>query len=79
MRISRGKIRARVKCELPISFSEERISARGGLEIFRRFLIAIDLPARLRALFRDTPLDADYGATRMVMLLVGLLVIGVSG
>ena len=76
MRISRSKIRARVKSELPISFSDERISSRGGLEIFRRFLSAIELPRRLRALFRDTPLDADYGAARMVMLLVGLLLIG---
>lgn len=76
MRLRKGSIRARVKGDLPIAFSDEKISARGGLEIFRRFLVAIDLPARLRALFRDTPLDADYGAVRLMMVVVGLLVIG---
>ena len=76
MRLRKGSIRARVKGDLPIAFSGERISARGGLELFRRFAVAIELPARLRLLFRDTPLEADYGAVRLVMLLIGLLVIG---
>jgi hypothetical protein len=57
-------------------FSDEKISAHGGLELFRRFLVAIDLPSRVRAAFRNTSLDGDYGAVRMVMLLIGLLVIG---
>lgn len=57
-------------------FSDEKISAHGSLELFRRFLVAIGLPGRLRALFRDTPLDGDYGAVRMVMPLLGPLVIG---
>ena len=61
MRISRSRIRARVKDELPITFSDEAISARGGLELLRRYLAAIDLPGRLRALFRDTELDGDFG------------------
>jgi hypothetical protein len=76
VRLSRNRIRARVKSDLPIVFSDEKISAHGGLELFRRFLVAIDLPGRVRVLFRDTPLDGDYGAVRMMMLLVGLLVIG---
>ena len=76
MRISRSRIRARVKAELPITFSDEKISAHGGLELFRRFLVAIDLSGRVRALFRDTPLDGDYGAVRLIRLLIGLLVIG---
>ncbi len=76
MRLSRNRIRARVKSDLSIVFSGEKISAHGGLELFRRFLVAIDLPSRVRAAFRNTPLDGDYGAVRMVMLLIGLLVIG---
>jgi hypothetical protein len=61
---------------VPITFSDEKISAHGGLELLRRYLVAIDLPGRLRALFRDTALDGDFGVVRMVMLLIGLLVIG---
>lgn len=76
MRLSRSRIRARVKNDLPIVFSAEKISSHGGLELLRRFLVAIDFQGRVRAAFRDTPLDGDYGAVRMVMLLVGLLVIG---
>jgi hypothetical protein len=76
VRINRSRIRARVKGELPITFSDEAISARGGLELLRRYLAAIDLPGRLRALFRGTALDGDFGAVRMTMLLIGLLVIG---
>ncbi len=76
MRLSRHRIRARVKNDLPIVFSDEKISAHGGLELLRRFLVASDLQGRVRTAFRDTPLDGDYGAVRMVMLLVGLLVVG---
>ena len=71
MRLSRSRIRARVKGDLPIVFSDERISAHGGLELFRRYLAAIDLPGRLRSLFRDTALDGDFGAIRMALLLIG--------
>jgi Transposase DDE domain group 1 len=74
--MSRSSIRARVKGDLPITFSEERISAHGGLELLRRYLAAIDLAGRLRALFRDTALDGDFGAVRIAMLVIGLLVIG---
>jgi hypothetical protein len=76
VRLSRSRIRARVKGGLPITFSEEKISAHGGLELFRRYLAALDVPGRLRALFRDTELDGDFGAVRLTMLLIGLLVIG---
>jgi hypothetical protein len=74
--MSRNRIRARVERDLPIVFSDERISAHGGLELFRRYLAAIDLPGRLRTLFRDTALDGDFGAVRMALLLIGPLVIG---
>ena len=76
MRISRSRIRARVKSDLPITFSDEKISAHGGLELLRRYLVARELPGRLRALFRNTALDGDFGAVRIAMLLIGLLVIG---
>ena len=73
MRLSRNRIRARVNHDLPIRFSEESISAHGGLELFRRYLVAIDLPARLRRALGDA---GDYGAVRMVLLVVGLLLAG---
>jgi hypothetical protein len=74
--LSRRSIRADVKGDLPITFSAERISAHGGLEVFRRYLAAIDLPGRMRARLRDSGLDGDYGAVRMSLLVIGLLVVG---
>jgi len=74
--MSRSRIRARVKGDLPITFSDEKLSSHSGLELFRRYLAAIDLPGRLRALFRNTALDGDFGAVRISLLLIGLLVIG---
>jgi len=76
VRLSKRSIRAAVKSDLPITFSNEKISAHGGLELLRRYLAAIDLPGRLRGLFRDSALDGDFGAVRIALLLIGLLVIG---
>ena len=59
--------------DLPICFSEESISAHGGLELFRRYLVAIDLSPRLRQALGDV---GDYGAVRMGLLVVGLLLAG---
>ncbi|HME72322.1 MAG TPA: IS1380 family transposase [Myxococcota bacterium] len=73
MKLSRNAIRARVKHDLPITFSEERISAHGGLELFRRYLVAIDLPGRLRRAVGDA---GDYGAARLVLVVIGLLLAG---
>jgi len=74
VRLSKSRIRARVKHDLPLTFSDrERISAHGGLELFRRYLVAIELPARLRRALGD---NGDYGATRLVLLVIGLLLAG---
>ena len=76
MRLSRNRIRARVKADLPITFSDERISAHAGLEVFRRYFGAIDLAGRLREAFRGLAAEGDYGAVRLVLCLVGLLLTG---
>jgi hypothetical protein len=73
VKLSRSRIRARVKHDLPITFSDESISAHGGLELFRRYLEAIDLPSRLRQALGDA---GDYGAVRLVRVVIGLLLAG---
>jgi hypothetical protein len=73
VRLSRSRIRAQVKGDLAIRFSDERISAHGGLELFRRFFAAIDLAGRLRCALGDA---GDYGAARLVLSVIGLLLAG---
>lgn len=75
MRISKSQIRARTR-ELPITFSSERISSHGGLEIVRRFFEWIDLRSRMRDGLHGVVPDGDYGFTRMLMALIGLLIVG---
>ncbi len=75
MRISKSQILARTR-DLPITFSSERISAHGGLEIVRRFFELIALRSRVRDCMRGVAPGGDYGFTRMLMALIGLLIVG---
>ena len=75
MRISKRQIRARTR-ELPITFSGERISAHGGLEIVRRFFELIDLRSRVQDRMRGVGREGDYGFSRMLPALVGLIIVG---
>ena len=76
MRFSKRQLLASVKVDLPLTFSSERISAHGGLELFRRYFAAIDLAGQLRAALRGLSLRGDYGAVRMVVCLIGFLLAG---
>jgi hypothetical protein len=71
--LSRSEIRARVKSDLSITFSDERITAYGGLELFRRYFVAIELAGRLRRALGDS---GDYGAVRLVLCVISLLLAG---
>ncbi len=73
MRIRKSSLRARVN-PLPISFSDEQISAHGGLEVFGRFLQAIGFRGRVRRTLRDG--GGDYGAAGLLRCLIGLLLVG---
>jgi hypothetical protein len=76
VKLRKDRIRARVKGDLPVTFSEEQISAHGGLEIFGRYLRSLDLARRLRDALRPHGLDGDYGAVRMVFTVLALIVAG---
>ncbi len=73
MRLSKGQLRARIKGRLSITFSDERISAHGGLELFRRYLVGLGLRRRLE---RAVDVPSDYGAARILLALIGMLIVG---
>jgi hypothetical protein len=52
VRLSKARIRARIKRDLPLEYAAERISAHGGLELFRRYLVQIDFAGRVRRTLR---------------------------
>lgn len=76
MRLSRDRIRARIKSDLPLTFGSERISAYGGLELMRRFVGVLDLRRRLDATLRGVGVGGDYGAAQICLAIMGLLLVG---
>jgi hypothetical protein len=78
VKLRKGSIRARVKGDLPIEFTEEPLTAHGGLELFRRFLARSGFMAELEAVFAGRQFDSDYGSLRMALATIGLLLVGGS-
>jgi hypothetical protein len=76
VRLKKRDLRAPVKGDLDITFSEERISAHAGLEVFGRYLRSLDLARRLRRALATYGLDGDYGVVGRVFALVALIVTG---
>lgn len=77
MRLRKLWIRARVKGEIRIGFTDEALTSYSGLELFRRFMDRF-WSDRLRTVFADRQFDSDYGSFRCVLLVVGLLLLGGS-
>lgn len=73
MRLSTRSIRTYVKTSLPIRWTDEALSALGGLELFSRFLVDRGWLDRVRAVFSDREFDNDYGSWRMTLAVIGLL------
>ena len=74
--MSKDRIRARIKCDLPITFGREALSAYGGLELVRRFVAALELRRRLEATLAGVGVRGDYGAARICLAILGLLFVG---
>lgn len=76
MRLRKGSIRSRVKGDLPIVFTDEKLSAYGGIELFRRFLDRSGFADRLQEVFSIRQFDGDYGSFRVTLALMGMLLLG---
>jgi|TARA_B100002003_G_C14096641_1_gene527468 hypothetical protein len=76
VRLRKRDLRAPVKGDLDITFSEERISAHAGLELFGCYVRSLDLGRRLRRALGAHGLEGDYGIVGRVFALVALILIG---
>ncbi len=76
MRRKKSSIRSRVKGDLPIVFTDEKLSAYGGIELFRRFVDRSGFAERLQKVFSIRQFDGDYGSFRITLALIGMLLVG---
>jgi len=76
VRLRIASLRRAVKGDLRIEFVHHDLTSYGGLELLRRYFRLLDLHRRLRETFRAYGLGGDYGAGRLVLLLITLFVVG---
>jgi hypothetical protein len=76
VRIRKDSIRGRVKSDLPVVFSDEKLSSYGGLELFRRFVDRSGFADQLKQVFSIRQFDGDYGSFRIALALIGMLLLG---
>ncbi len=58
VRLRKRSIRGRVKAVLPIQFTQEKLTAHAGLELFRRFLEGSGITKQLESVGAE--LDAEH-------------------
>jgi hypothetical protein len=76
VRRSRTHLRARVNGELPLEFADVALTSYAGLELFGQYLRATRFNATVRAACAGSAGWGDFGATAMVRLVIGLLIVG---
>src|SRR5690349_6142797 len=76
MRLTVARLRRVIKRDFSIQFGGEQLTSYDGLELLRRFMGVIGLKARIQCAFAEQGLGGDYGASQLVLLVIGLLVVG---
>jgi Transposase DDE domain group 1 len=76
MRLTVARLRRVVKADLPIEFVPQQLTSYGGLELLRRYFQLLGLHRRIRQAFSGYGLAGDYGAGRLVLLVIALFVVG---
>jgi DDE family transposase len=69
-------LHARVNRNLPLEFTEAKLTSYAGLELFDRYLRRIGFNDLVRTAFSGVRLGGDFGVVTMMRLLIGLLVVG---
>ena len=76
MRRSRTDLRARVNGDLQLEFADVALTSYAGLELFGQYLRTTGFNGTVRAACTGTAGWGDFGATAMVRILIGLVVVG---
>jgi hypothetical protein len=59
-------------------FTDEKLSAYGGIELLRRFVDRSSFADKLKRVFSIRQFDGDYGSFRITLALIGMLLLGGS-
>ena len=78
MRLRKDQIRARVNAPLTLEFTARGLTSFAGVELLIRFCRSIDLNQRLHQHLDRLCLKGDFGATRMLRVLLLLVILGGS-
>ena len=76
MRLKVAGLRGVVKQDLPIEFTEDRLTSYAGLELVRRYVQQLQLARRVREALEPYALGGDYGSGRLSLLVLTLLIVG---
>jgi len=76
MRLTVARLRRVVKADLPIEFVPQQLTSYGGLELLRRYFRLLELHRRIRQAVSGYHSGGDYGAGRLILLVIGLFVVG---
>ena len=76
MRRRKADLNRRVNGELRVEFSESGLTSYAGLELLIRYFRGVDLNRLIRQHLTPAGLTGDFGATAMVRVLLGLLIVG---
>jgi hypothetical protein len=76
MRLTVSALGQVVKRDLPVVFGAERLTSYAGLELVSRYLRRIDLSRRVRRVLSPVAVGSDYGAFRLVLVVIGLVLVG---
>ena len=76
MRLKRTALRGRVNALLGARGSSHKVTSHAGLELLRGYLIQSGFRDQMNQLFKGKLPTTDYGARRMILLMLGLLIAG---
>jgi hypothetical protein len=76
MRLTVSALRRVVKRDLPVEFGAEQLTLYAGLELVSRYLRRVDLNGRMRRVLAPFGAGSDYGAFRLVLVVIGLVIVG---
>jgi hypothetical protein len=76
MRLTVSALCRAVKRDLPVVFGAEQLTSYAGLELVNRYLRRIDLNGRIRRVLAPLGVGSDYGAFRVVLVVIGLVMVG---